>query len=157
MNGNHHSHERNPLFTQAVNEHQHLHQAVEEIHALLNKHADRDVTEADVVEATNVVQSLHDQMRRHFEQEEEGGYLEEAITRVPALAAQAGVLQQQHAELSKLAGQMLADARSTGRPVEIWLRLKADYARLAKKLLGNEAAENKLLERAFNEDLGIEA
>jgi len=156
MNGNYHTHERHPMFTQAMHEHEHLHQAVDKIHAMLNKHAEHDVTQSEVDEATSVVQSLYDQMRKHFEQEEEGGYLEEAITRVPTLAALAEVLQQQHAELSRLAGQMLADARSTERPVDVWVRLKADYARFAKMLLGHEAAENKLLERAFNEDLGVD-
>ena len=156
MNGNYHTHERHPMFTQALHEHEHLHQAVDKIHAMLDKYAKHDITQGEVAEATGVVQSLYDQMRKHFEQEEEGGYLEEAITRVPTLAAQAAVLQQQHAELSQIAGQMLADAGSIGRPVDVWTRLKADYARFAKKLLGHEAAENKLLERAFNEDLGVD-
>lgn len=155
MNGVHHVHEQHPFFVQAMNDHEHLRRCVAEIHELLDRHRDQVSCEA-VTEATRLIVALRDDLRRHFEQEEEGGYLEEALTRVPSMAPQAAQLQKQHAEFLKIAEQMIADAQCGDRPEGIWTRLKGDYARFAKKLLAHEASENKLLERAFNEDMGRE-
>jgi hypothetical protein len=156
MNGIPHVHEQHPFYVQAMHDHAHLHQAVEEIHQLLANRVGGEINCEAVTQATDLIVALREQLRLHFEREELGGYLEEALTRVPALAPQAAQLQKQHAEFLQLAEQMTNDAKCGEQPAVIWTRLTADYTRFAKKLLAHEAAENQLLERAFNEDMGVE-
>lgn len=155
MNGIQHTHEQHPFFVQAMHDHEKLHHEVEDIHQLLEHKAAGEINCEAVTAVTALINTLREGLRQHFEREELGGYLEEALTRVPALAPQAAQLQKQHAEFLRLAEQMTADAQCGDQPAGVWTRLKGDYARFAKKLLAHEAAENQLLERAFNEDIGL--
>lgn len=154
MNGVHHVHEQHPFFVQATHDHARLHQAVEAIHQLLEATEDAAIDCHAVQTVTTAIIALRHDLREHFEREEQGGYLEEAVTRVPELVPQANQLQKQHAEFLRLAEEMVADAQCGDQPVGVWNRLKDDYTRFAKQLLAHESAENRLLERAFNEDLG---
>jgi hypothetical protein len=156
MNNDYYVHETNPFYLQAVAEHRELHAAVERIRKLLVDRRDLDATPEHVAAATRDIRELRDKLARHFAQEEEGGYLEEAVGRFPAVAPQAATLQRQHAALLKLANLMLADAETGDKAPAVWRKLQADYDPFAKRINVHEAAENVLLQRAFNEDLGIE-
>jgi iron-sulfur cluster repair protein YtfE (RIC family) len=156
MTNGYHVHEANPFYVQAVAEHRELHAAVERIHKLLTDRPDGDATPEHVAEATRDIRELRDKLAQHFAQEEEGGYLEEAVGRFPQVALQAETLQRQHGTLLKLANLMLADAETGDKAPAVWRKLQADYDPFAKRLHAHEAAENVLLQRAFNEDLGIE-
>lgn len=151
MTDGYHVHEVNPFYTQARNEHRELHGAVESIRRLLDETNAADVTAAQVNEAAAAIIALRERLSQHFQQEEEGGYLEEAIVRVPTLAPQASQLQKQHGEFLVTADAMLAHARGSAPPTSIWRELKTDYERFAKRLQAHEAAEDALLGRAFNE------
>ena len=155
MNHDHHVHEVNPFYVQALAEHRELHAAIEQIRRLL----DSGLSGADVgqraVNAAHAVLNLRDQLQRHFDQEEGGGYLEEAVTRLPQIAPQATILQRQHHEFLDLANAMLAAAETGDSATSVLLKLKTDFESFAKRLEAHEAAENKLLERAFNEDPGL--
>lgn len=153
MNGVHQVHEQHPFFVQATHEHARLHQAVEAIHHLLDAKQGTAIDCAAVHEVTAAIVALRHDLQAHFEREEQGGYLEEAMTRVPDLTPQANQLQKQHAEFLQLAERMVADAQCGDQPAGVWQRLLADYALFAKQLLAHEAAENRLLGRAFNEDM----
>ena len=155
MSNGYHVHEANPFYVQAVSEHRELHAAVDRIRRLLDAPLD-DATRERAVDARHSLLVLRDQLARHFAQEEAGGYLEEAIVRLPQIAPQAKVLQRQHRDFLDRANAMLADAETGDSAANALLKLKADYVAFAKRLEAHEAAENVLLQRAFNEDLGIE-
>lgn len=157
MNGGYRIHEVNPYYTQARSEHKELHAAIERIHATLDATRDVDASVRSIEKATVLIAVLRDRLAQHFEQEEQGGYLEEAVVRVPQLASQALQLQRQHAEFLQAAGAMLEHARSTEAAPLVWANLKTDYVLFAKKLNAHEAAENALLARAFNEDTGVDS
>lgn len=150
-NNGYHVHEVNPYFAQAQSEHRELHGAIERIHNVLEETPESDATSARVAEVTALIVSLRDRLARHFEQEENGGYLEEAIVRVPQIAPQAALLQRQHGEFLAAANAMLDHARSEDAAPSVWSSLKVDYLRFAKRLRAHEAAEDALLMRAFNE------
>ncbi|MCE9606383.1 MAG: hemerythrin domain-containing protein [Planctomycetia bacterium] len=156
MNNGYHVHEVNPYYTQAVSEHRELHTAIERIHRILDETREVDASTARIAELTEFVSALRDRLARHFEQEENGGYLEEAIVRVPQIAPQAAILQRQHGEFLAAADEMLDHARAADAAPLVWANLKADYALFAKRLNAHEAAENSLLSRAFNEDSGLD-
>ncbi len=156
MNNGVHVHTSNPIYLQAVSEHEHLHAAVDRIHESLVSYSATAVDAAAIESVRRQIAALREQLQKHFAQEELGGYLEEALTRSPVLAPQASVLQRQHAEFLTLASQMLSDAVCCDPPHVTWERLKSDYELFAKRLKGHEAAENRLLQRAFNEDQGVD-
>lgn len=156
MNNGIHIHEADPFYVQALAEHRELHAAVERIRRLLASGLSGAEGGPTAVDAVHAVGNLRDQLQRHFEQEEAGGYLEEAVARLPQIAPQAKTLQRQHREFLDLANAMLAAAESEDSATSMLPKLKTDFDLFAKRLEAHEAAENILLERAFNEDQGLE-
>jgi hypothetical protein len=154
MNGAHPVQDQHSFFVQATHDHACLHQTVEAIHQLLEATQDAAINYQAVQAVTAAIVDLQRDLREHFERGEQGGYHEEVVTLVLELVPQANQLQKQHAELLRLAEEMVADAQCGDQPVDVWNRLKTDYTRFAKQLLAHESAENCLLERVFNEDLG---
>jgi hemerythrin len=148
----HDLHEVNPFFQHAVAEHRELHHAFEKVREHLSS---KDTSQGRLAEAIRLLTELRDRLSQHFSQEENGGYLEEAITRLPRLEPQAAVLQRQHGEFLDAANQLLRDARRPISLAELWNGLRDGYSRLMKRLEAHEAAENKLLQTAFNEDMGF--
>jgi hemerythrin len=146
--------ESRPYYELALSEHHHLHQCAHCIQLLLESRTKDSARPADVAEVLGLLEKLACELKGHFEQEEEGGYLEEAITRLPSIAPQAAQLQKQHAELLELAKKAIADAKAQPKANAAWEVLNRDVGVYLKKLLAHEAGENRLLQLAFNEDMG---
>lgn len=151
MNNGYYVHEINPYYAQARSEHRELHAVIERIHRELENTREINASSERIAEVTTLIVDLRDRLARHFQQEENGGYLEEAIVRMPHTAPQAMALQRQHGEFLATANTMLDHARSTEAAPLVWSTLKTDYDLFAKRLNAHEAAENALLSRAFNE------
>lgn len=148
----HNLHEVNPFFQHAVAEHRDLHHAFEKVREYL---AGNDPSQAHLVEGIRLLTELRDRLSQHFSQEEKGGYLEEAVTRLPRLEPQAAALQRQHGEFLDTVNELLRDARRPGTLPALWGGLRDGYTQLMKRLTAHETAENKLLQSAFNEDMGF--
>ena len=105
------------------------------------------------------VRCLREHLRNHFAQEEEGGFLEEAITRMPRLAAAAAAIMKQHpdllAELDELADN-LREMRATGDISAVaWQQARRDYECFAVHMQAHERSENAVVQDGYNEDLGL--
>lgn len=148
------SHQIDPYLQRVLAEHDELHGAfegiVQELAAIVAEHATAD----DVRRVRAKLESLLAQLEKHFRQEEEGGYLEEAMCRAPELRETADKLQVQHGEFCRAVDELIAGTERPEPPAAAWRRLNTQFAALAKRLAAHEDAENALLERAFNEDLG---
>jgi iron-sulfur cluster repair protein YtfE (RIC family) len=99
--------------------------------------------------------ALRAYLARHFSQEEQGGYLEESLARMPRLSrAVQDVLTEHPALLAKLDGllERLA-ARDIG--CEAWRQAGRDFEAFASHLLAHERNENAVLQEGYNEDLGL--
>lgn len=149
-------HEADPFYVQALAEHRELHTTIERIRRLLDSRDDGGDVRQKAINATYAVARLRDQVRRHFAQEELGGYLEEAIARLPTIAPQAQVLQRQHGRLLETADRLLKAAETAPSADGLLSQLKTDFDSFADRLEAHENAENVLLQRAFNEDPGLE-
>jgi hypothetical protein len=103
----------------------------------------------------SLLAELSNQIERHFAQEEIGGYMEEALSRAPRFGAQVTALLKQHTELAQDVHDLLARAEAGRDNPGIWKKLHADVQVLLKKLSAHEAGENRIIEAAFNEDLGL--
>jgi hypothetical protein len=122
-------------------EHRMLHRAV--LEAVHESHG-------PVVEFVARLRQLRDELASHFQEEDEGGCLEEAISRCPAVADQAmWVIWEHPLLLDELDGLIARLAERTEVP-DAW---REDFLRLTKKLNAHEEAEDRIMSRA----LGISA
>jgi hypothetical protein len=94
------------------------------------------------------VWSLHDDLAKHFEFEEEGGYLELVTNKRPGLSKSVEALQAQHQQvLDKLTKVLDADSKTE------LAELALELAEAIDLLREHEAAENELVLAAVNEDI----
>jgi hypothetical protein len=100
------------------------------------------------------VQEFVEQITKHFENEEQGGYFANAVRRAPHLADQAEELLQEHEELSEMIVSVNVLARSGVETNAWWEQMEADIARFRVRLLKHEAAETELLQSAYTDDIG---
>ena len=89
---------------------------------------------------------LRDELARHFAEEDEGGCLEEAVARCPAVADQAMWVAWEHPlllnELDSLTSQLVERQEVS----DAW---REDFLRLTKKLIAHEEAEDRIMSRAL--------
>jgi hypothetical protein len=144
--------EAEPFLQMALDEHQELHHQVDEINHMFRS-PPAEIT-ADKLRALQArMLTLRNNVNKHFRQEEEGGYLEEAICRAPSIAPKADLLQKQHAELLVLIDRVIAAPHVVDAPADVWYKLEREFVAFGKRLLAHERAENALLAKAFNVDL----
>jgi hypothetical protein len=108
-----------------------------------------------VATARERLSALQDHLARHFAQEEEGGYLEESLSRMPRLSqAVRDVLAEHPGLLAELGGLLEGlGARDIGS--EAWRQAGCDFEAFASHLLAHERNENAVLQEGYNEDLGL--
>ena len=101
------------------------------------------------------LEQLRGELVRHFDEEDEGGCLEEAVSRCPSLGPEADRIEREHPELLAELNAILADlADLRGKqPAPSLDELHARFKQLVVKLHAHEAAENRLLEQAFGEQV----
>lgn len=106
-------------------------------------------------EARAALADLREHLRVHFEQEEQGGFLEESIARVPRLAPAATAIMRQHpallAELDALIEMLARDDISA----ETWARAGRAYEHFSTTMQAHERSENAVVQEGYNEDLGL--
>jgi len=105
------------------------------------------------------VSGLREHLRSHFTQEEEGGFLEESIARMPRLAAAATAIMKQHpALLAELDGLVLR-LREMLAPGDLsaaaWQQAGRDYECFAAHMQAHERSENAVVQEGYNEDLDL--
>lgn len=131
-------------------EHRAMHQRLRDVQAKLNSVADRPIDEALRQQMLATGEQLLEELVNHFAQEDSGGCLEYAVSRVPALAAEVGDIEAEHPEL-------LAELRRIVEPLRTAKanRLKAADIKQAfdafvARLLEHEARESRVVERGLN-------
>lgn len=121
-------------------EHRHMHQRISELQALFaQQHR----------QCGEKLQALHQELVHHFEEEETGGCLEEAVARCPAVADEAERLLAEHGVLLSDFEQLVRQFEAGTGPAADW---QATLHALSERLFQHEAAENQVLERAFGLD-----
>ncbi len=90
----------------------------------------------------------------HFQLEETGGYMSEALRLAPRYHARAENLREQHETLACQMRALCELAKISGPSREAWSELERRLARFARELLAHERAENELTSQIFLEDIG---
>ena len=113
----------------------------------------------DAQHSRQLICDLYERIQSHFHHEEADGYLSEALERAPRLTNQAGRLLDKHETLSELLGQLRNHVQRTvptdgPRVAAWWKELTDQFHDFSNRLLRHETEEDKLVQEAFNRDLG---
>jgi hemerythrin len=103
-----------------------------------------------------VLRRLRIDIARHFREEDEGGCLEEATLRVPALSAEAQRIESEHAELLALLDDLVAQAEAPRWSVRALEVFEQTFEEFYQRMRAHEAAENELLRKGFGAALDAE-
>lgn len=106
---------------------------------------------AGVVESLRL---LRCHLRDHFSQEECGGFMEEAVTRIPRLSAAMRSILGQHPALLGQLDRVIAALEPPESPGS-WAIAAGDYEAFAAQMTAHERRENAVLQEGYNEDLGL--
>ena len=112
-------------------------------------------TRDSVAEIVTTLRSLREHLRSHFAQEEEGGFMEESIARMPRLAAQATAILSQHPLLLVQLDRLIDSTLVGGMTAAAWVAHKERFAGFAAQMQAHERSENAVLQDGYNEDLGL--
>lgn len=136
-------------------QHRELHTLVSAVHARFEEaDADRAAT-GWAAALRQPLQALRDHLHAHFQAEEQGGFIEESLARMPRLAAAAkGVLAEHPRLLEEL--DLLIESLP-GADISRLQRadLEAGFDRFCHHLLTHERNENAVVQEGYNEDLGL--
>jgi hypothetical protein len=112
----------------------------------------------------DVLESLHhlrEHLGDHFAQEELGGFLEEAMTRIPRLSAAVRSIVAQHpallAELDRVIDQLTIVEKSGegAGGAKSWSAAVHAFEAFAAHMAAHERSENAVVQEGYNEDLGL--
>jgi hypothetical protein len=132
-------------------EHRHFGRMINEIRRAFDAPVESQTVGAAVAVARDKLTVFNQQMRAHFDMEEEGGYLEEAVARLPVLSHNADKLIAEHAALRMAIDgvvKRLADVRDS---IAEWNACREEFKRFSEQIATHEANENWLLHEGFNE------
>lgn len=128
------------------------HQCLKE---LLGK-IDRALTEKDVsIDAvSDLLAQFGDQLVRHFSTEEDGGYFAEALIQSPRLVARANELMAQHPKMCTKVRDLVVELDHLQPKQDWWQETRKRFDAFREELLIHEQREDRLLQEAYNQDLG---
>lgn len=128
-------------------EHHHLNSAVLEIRHKLEGFRPGGEAEAKLNSLIEQLESLHTLLKVHFrEEEEEEGFLEEAVTRCPSVQPDVKALMCQHAQMAEALEELIVDMRSGTIDGDTCRQRFDSFAILLK---AHECGENTLLQLAL--------
>jgi hypothetical protein len=132
------------------------HRGLERRASQLIQLARRPVEESALPEALATLamqlRELNDLLKAHIAQETAGGYLEEAVARVPRLAVDADAVERQHPDLLREMAALVERSEKLAPAIDAWTKIGRAIMRFAGKLLAHETEETRILQQGFNED-----
>jgi iron-sulfur cluster repair protein YtfE (RIC family) len=132
-------------------EHRHIEQLVRRVEATLHEASTNDRPAEVMKRLLAEVEELELCLTRHFQREEDGGFMEDAIAAAPRFAKEAEGLLDEHDQMLTKARELVHGARAQARsPRTDWAVFVGELRTLIKQLLSHEVRENNLLHRAFN-------
>jgi hypothetical protein len=101
---------------------------------------------ADIVKLLSEVRV---ELQHHFTEEEDGGCLEEAVSRCPSLSDEAHHIEAEHPRLLEEIDRLIALARDADQSVQGRIAIAHEFDELCAQLDAHEGAENALLRKGF--------
>jgi iron-sulfur cluster repair protein YtfE (RIC family) len=107
---------------------------------------------------SEVLDSMHhlrDHLADHFAKEEQGGFLEEAVARIPRLSAAVQSILGQHPLLLANLDRVIEDLEASPADSGAWARANHDFEAFSARMTAHERSENAVVQSGYNEDLGL--
>lgn len=135
------------IIDKIIQEHAALRDKLSRIHTIL----------ADPVPASDEIEALLREFLNtlviHFANEEDEGFFDEVVSRAPQLADQAARLGAEHRQLEHETVELSQFAAAGSPSMPWWRELSSRCHVLSKKLMRHESEENRLMQRAFQEEV----
>ncbi len=145
--------ERQAYVTHLRAEHERLRECLDLIDHEWTPQSERPCKAGDLCQALCALQSLRTELVHHFQEEESGGCIEEAVSLQPSLSCEANQLEGEHPELLEQLDLLIRRMSAHSRAGESTDETKQQFRRFAEQLQAHEAAENRILERSFGIEL----
>lgn len=97
------------------------------------------------------LRKLRDELQRHFALEEQGGYMREVRERRPNWSDRIDELRRQHAQMLVDVGALVDEADELVQRTEEW---QGKFEQLLAALSQHEQAENEIVQKAYQQDIG---
>lgn len=133
-------------------EHRHVDQLLHQALQMFPSWEELDLADW-LLRITDQFRKVRNSLAHHFQQEEEGGCLEEAVARAPGLAAEAEVLTGEHARLLKRLDDLVRKAETAPQVLAARQALEREFRDTVAAIHRHEEAENHIIERGFNVSL----
>jgi hypothetical protein len=101
------------------------------------------------------LRGLRAHLAEHFIQEERGGFLEEAMTRVPRLSTAVREIVGQHPRLLAQLDAVIERLAAEPFTGSSWDAAADGFTRFATQMAAHERSENAVVQEGYNEDLGL--
>lgn len=134
-------------------EHQKLEKLLLEVQTALEEWRAHWASQAARNDAQAKSHILADEAKRHFDQEETEGCLEEAACHCPNLSEGVACVRKEHVELKRDLDHLIMLVDRNHRDVQ---SIVDEFTRLKHKLMEHEQQENRLVEAAFGECIAEE-
>jgi hypothetical protein len=131
-------------------EHRHLCRSIHDLRRAFDAPAETASISVLVAAVLPKLMAYRDEMLAHFALEEEGGYMEEAVARVPSLSQNADKLMAEHKPLMAALERLIARLQKASLSASEWSECRTDFAKFAEQAATHEANENWLLHEGFN-------
>ena len=116
---------------------------------------DHDAGHAKVKAIRDRLLELRDHLRDHFVQEEQGGFLEESIARMPRLSVAAREVVAEHPRLLAELDTLVDNLPTQEVRDDSWDEAAHGFAAFTEHLLAHERNENAVVQQGYNEDFGF--
>lgn len=136
-------------------EHRRLHQMIRQTRAAVIQTGgpDRDASVEDVL---HVLRIMREELAKHFQEEEAGGCMDEAVSRCPRLSAEVERIEAEHPELLAQLDALIIEAADLDKSVRNRVAFENAFDNLCRQIHAHESAENAVLRQGFGSNVNGE-
>jgi hypothetical protein len=131
-----------------IAEHRRLHALLRQMRQAIARGVEPD-ERPSFDEVARVLARLRQELVHHFAEEEDGGCLDEAVSRCPRLAGEAKRIESEHPQILAEIDRLAAQARELPPTYIHQLAIQREFDRLCQELCAHEKAENTLIAQGF--------
>jgi hemerythrin-like domain-containing protein len=144
------------LATRIQDEHARLEEIIQEIKDELNRPVDVDGFADWKLEFMWKVRDFQNELTKHFDLEEDGGFMEDVISRAPRFAPQIKTLEEEHTDAVKRLDGITATLKQLSAfDGQAWSEITDEIMKLFDSLEDHEAAERDLILEVYFQDIGV--
>ena len=137
-----------PYINHMLAEHRRLHGMLGRARAAVRQmnSPDHDATLGDLA---TVLRQVRLELAQHFSEEEQGGCIEEAVSRCPRVAGDAKRIEIEHVQILAELDRLIAKCMDGPESYAVRFEVDHDFEELCAQLNAHEKAENELMRAAF--------